>query len=125
MALFLPPSHLASFSPLFPSPPPPSRSLSQCWCSQTSDYDAHGDGTCNIPCSGDGGETCGGDYSVSVYSNGGEGGGPAEPTDDSSYLGCFADDDGSRVFGVLKIEKSTGMTTEVNRVVMGVGAVFA
>jgi len=95
-------------------PKPPCLRLSQCWCSQTSDYDVHGDGTCDIPCKGNGDEMCGGDYSISVYSNGGEGGGPAGPADDPSYLGCFADDFGSRVFGVMKIEKSMSMTTEVS-----------
>eukprot|EP00752_Nemacystus_decipiens_P017703 g15872.t1 len=39
----------------------------QCWCGTTDDYDKYGTSTCNINCSGDPSQTCGGVNSSNVY----------------------------------------------------------
>ena len=101
---------------------PFSLEFSQCWCSSTADYGVHGEGVCDVPCTGDSGEMCGGYYAISVYSRDWDGddsvdpvGEPIEePTDDPAYLGCFGDVRGSRTFGLRIVEQSMTMTTEVN-----------
>jgi len=77
-------------------PPCPFEKSRQCWCSSAEDYDMHGDGVCDIACTGDSGVMCGGNYAMSVYAN--DGGvdpvdpeKPVEPPTDPSYVGCYAD----------------------------------
>ncbi|CAB1103402.1 unnamed protein product [Ectocarpus sp. CCAP 1310/34] len=46
----------------------------ECWCgAEGADYDANGEGICDIPCSGDVNEICGGFYAMSVYENADDG----------------------------------------------------
>lgn len=47
----------------------------ECWCAgceitereTNTDFDRHGDGTCNTPCAGDPSSVCGGDMAISLY----------------------------------------------------------
>ncbi|CAM9382480.1 unnamed protein product, partial [Ectocarpus sp. 8 AP-2014] len=73
----------------------------QCWCGDNADYDANGAGECNMACSGDAGEICGGFYAMSVYEN----------PDDSGYLGCYSDPADSRIFDL--VDTSDDMTSDV------------
>lgn len=59
----------------------------KCWCGDhNTEYSANGDGVCDMPCGGDAYDMCGGVYSMDIYSI------------DPSYLGCFSDPAGSRIF---------------------------
>ncbi|CAN0353187.1 unnamed protein product, partial [Ectocarpus sp. 6 AP-2014] len=72
----------------------------ECWCGNNEDYDANGDGFCDISCSGDSDEICGGFYSMTVYEN-----------LESDYLGCYSDPADDRVFE--RIASSDDMTAAV------------
>ncbi|CAN0303355.1 unnamed protein product [Ectocarpus sp. 6 AP-2014] len=76
----------------------------ECWCGNNSDYDAHGDGVCDMPCPGDSAEFCGGSYSMNVYEN---------PDADyvRSYRGCYSDPPDNRVF--VQSDSSDAMTSEL------------
>ncbi|CAM9363879.1 unnamed protein product [Ectocarpus fasciculatus] len=63
----------------------------QCWCGNNAEYDVHGDTVCDMACSGDSSEVCGGNYAMSVYEN-------DNVEVDPSYRGCFADTADNRVF---------------------------
>ena len=39
----------------------------KCWCGDDSDYDRHGTAVCDMDCTGDASETCGGRNAMSVY----------------------------------------------------------
>ncbi|CAM9763241.1 unnamed protein product, partial [Sphacelaria rigidula] len=61
----------------------------ECFCGVTSDDpDRLGDATCNMDCSGDASETCGGRNAISVYEF-------TNPP--SGYAGCFVDSGSDRV----------------------------
>lgn len=98
----------------------PWRTTTQCWCGSNTEYDANGEGLCNMLCAGAiDGEYCGGTFAMSVYENGGSVTTTVAPVDivdstDPSFLGCFSDPADSRVF--LKAESSTSsaMTSEVS-----------
>ncbi|CAN0056146.1 unnamed protein product [Ectocarpus sp. 6 AP-2014] len=74
---------------------------SECWCGDNVDYDANGEGVCDMACSGDSSQTCGGFYAMSVYEN----------PDDSGYLGCYSDPADRRIFEL--VATSDGMTSEI------------
>ncbi|CAM9620491.1 unnamed protein product [Ectocarpus sp. 6 AP-2014] len=83
----------------------------QCWCgAEGADYDANGEGVCDMPCGGDANEICGGFYTMSVYENDVDDG-ETEETEDPSFLGCFSDPADSRVF--VQDISSDAMTAEV------------
>lgn len=77
---------------------PPRRK--QCWCGDiNAPYSVNGEGVCDMPCSGNSDENCGGSYSMDVYAH------------DPTYLGCFSDPADGRIF---VFESSTSsMTAEV------------
>ncbi|CAM9620770.1 unnamed protein product [Ectocarpus sp. 6 AP-2014] len=59
----------------------------ECWCGDiNAQYSANGEGECDMTCSGDSDEICGGSYSMDVYAQ------------DPSYLGCFSDPADGRIF---------------------------
>eukprot|EP00903_Cladosiphon_okamuranus_P014055 g13064.t1 len=62
----------------------------ECWCAAEIDL-RHGDGTCDIACTGDSGTTCGGFYAFDLFE--------LESSLEDPYLGCFADDKRDRVLG--------------------------
>ncbi|CAM9785404.1 unnamed protein product [Sphacelaria rigidula] len=71
------------------------------------DPDRLGDATCNMDCSGDASETCGGRNAISVY----------EFTDSpSGYAGCFVDSGSDRVLTgqFLKNEPTMSLTTSTS-----------
>ncbi|CAN0158496.1 unnamed protein product, partial [Ectocarpus sp. 13 AM-2016] len=72
----------------------------QCWCGDNEGYDANGDGVCEMSCSGDSDEICGGFYSMTVYEN-----------PESDYLGCYSDPADDRIFE--RMASSDDMTAEV------------
>ncbi len=67
-----------------------------------------GDGECNMPCAGNGGQKCGAGWRNSIYKTGAGGGGGGG---DSSYMGCFVDAS-HRDLGSAYIE-SGSMTIEM------------
>ncbi|CAM9509059.1 unnamed protein product [Ectocarpus sp. 4 AP-2014] len=77
----------------------------ECWCGNNDAYDANGAAACDMECSGDASDICGGFFAMSVYSTGSE---PVEtpaPVDvveptDPTYLGCYVDSQTERVFPV-------------------------
>ncbi|CAM9974029.1 unnamed protein product, partial [Pylaiella littoralis] len=76
----------------------------ECWCSQDEDLDyaRHSEsGECDMSCSGNSGETCGGFLVFDLYKTGG-------------YMGCFADDTDDRVLG-NEITGQGDMTPDVCR----------
>ncbi|CAN0230057.1 unnamed protein product [Ectocarpus sp. 12 AP-2014] len=80
----------------------------ECWCgAEGADYDANGEGVCDMPCGGDADEICGGFYAMSVYENDVE----DVEIDDPSYLGCYSDPADSRVF--VQDISSDAMTAEI------------
>lgn len=94
--------------PTAPSPPVERRRLlKQCWCGNNAEYDANGVGVCDMACSGDSGELCGGSYAMSVYEN-------DNVEVDPSYRGCFADTADNRVFH--QTTSDFDLTTEVRSV---------
>ncbi|CAM9507519.1 unnamed protein product [Ectocarpus fasciculatus] len=59
----------------------------ECWCGDiNAPYSVNGEGTCDMACSGNAEEICGGFYSMDVYAK------------DPSYLGCFSDPADGRIF---------------------------
>lgn len=68
----------------------------KCWCAAEVDL-RHGDGTCDVACTGDAGTTCGGYDAFDLFALVGTDP-PPQPSEDY-YLGCFADDDDDRVLG--------------------------
>ncbi|CAM9474079.1 unnamed protein product, partial [Ectocarpus fasciculatus] len=64
----------------------------ECWCAAEVHL-RHGDGTCDMACTGDAGTTCGGFDAFDLFELG-----PLSPSEDH-YLGCFADDKSDRVLG--------------------------
>ncbi|CAN0092627.1 unnamed protein product, partial [Sphacelaria rigidula] len=79
--------------------------MPQCFCGVASDVpDRYGDATCNMKCSGDTGETCGGRRAISVY----------EFTDSpSGYAGCFVDSSSDRVLTGEFLKNEPTMTLKV------------
>lgn len=81
--------------------------LSKCWCGDSdTDYDKHGEGVCNYPCTGDANEICGGKNAISVYE--GSAGNlaarltsPPTPPASTEYAGCFADKKRARIMTLL------------------------
>ncbi|CAM9855150.1 unnamed protein product, partial [Scytosiphon promiscuus] len=65
----------------------------ECWCAAEVDL-RHGDGTCDMACTGDAGTTCGGFDAFDLFELE-----PPPPSEDEHYLGCFADDKRDRVLG--------------------------
>ncbi|CAM9844163.1 unnamed protein product [Ectocarpus fasciculatus] len=73
---------------------------SECWCGDiNAPYSVNGEGECDMTCSGNSEETCGGSYSMNVYAQ------------DPAYLGCFSDPAESRMF--LSESSTSAMTAEV------------
>ncbi|CAN0148389.1 unnamed protein product, partial [Ectocarpus sp. 12 AP-2014] len=64
----------------------------ECWCGNNGDYAAYGEAACDMGCTGDSSETCGGFNAMSP-----------------GYLGCFGDSQINRVFPV--VTDSNSMTT--------------
>lgn len=94
--------------PTAPSPPVERcRILKQCWCGNNAEYDVNGVGVCDMACSGDSSELCGGSYAMSVYEN-------DNVEVDPSYRGCFADTADNRVFH--QTTSDFDLTTEVRLV---------
>ncbi|CAM9165509.1 unnamed protein product [Scytosiphon promiscuus] len=91
----------------------------ECWCGSNVDYDANGEGLCNLLCAGAiDGEYCGGVYAMSVYENDGTITTTTAPVDiveptDPSFLGCFSDPADSRVFLEADSSASSSMTAEL------------
>eukprot|EP00752_Nemacystus_decipiens_P007837 g7002.t1 len=69
----------------------------------------HGDGTCDVDCSGDASIKCGGVDSFTLYQL--EDGVIPSPPSDSNYVGCFADDRNDRVLDTLVVRSN--MNSEV------------
>eukprot|EP00903_Cladosiphon_okamuranus_P006181 g6078.t1 len=96
----------------------------ECWCTSEAspDFDGHGEGACDFPCTGDSSQTCGGYDAISAYQHlDGSGGTPppvAPPTPspvavdaEFSYVGCFFDEKGNRLMTLVAAD-SPDMTTE-------------
>ncbi|CAN0380528.1 unnamed protein product, partial [Ectocarpus sp. 12 AP-2014] len=82
----------------------------ECWCgAKGADYDANGEGVCDMPCGGDADEICGGFWAMSVYENDDDDG----EIDDPSYLGCYSNPAESRVF--VQDIPSAAMTAELRQ----------
>ncbi|CAM9947269.1 unnamed protein product, partial [Sphacelaria rigidula] len=76
----------------------------ECFCGPSSDDPSRlGDATCNMECSGDASETCGGRNAISVY----------EFTDDSpsGYAGCFVDSSRDRILTGQSKKNDPDMTS--------------
>ncbi|CAB1112589.1 unnamed protein product [Ectocarpus sp. CCAP 1310/34] len=74
----------------------------ECWCGDiNAQYSVNGVGVCDMPCSGNSEESCGGSYSMDVYAQ------------DPAYLGCFSDPADGRMF--VWESSNTAMTAEASR----------
>ncbi|CAM9489433.1 unnamed protein product [Ectocarpus fasciculatus] len=91
----------------------------ECWCSSSGDSpDAQGESSgCNISCSGDSSETCGGSYAMSVYEYSDDDDTPTPvtptPSGDGDYesVGCFKDDSSDRVLSGDSVTSSNSFMT--------------
>lgn len=82
--------HTLTVAPLLPLS---SRShTKKCWCAAEVDL-RHGDGTCDMACTGNAGTTCGGFDAFDLFEL------ESLPPSEDHYLGCFADDKRDRVLG--------------------------
>lgn len=81
--------------------------LCQCWCGNAQDVpDVHGSATsCNMPCSGDNDQICGGRNALNAYRY------TAESVPTTGYVGCYKDSKDNRIM----VTKSNiiDMTVEV------------
>ncbi|CAO1615259.1 unnamed protein product [Parajaminaea phylloscopi] len=80
---------------------------SECFCSNIAPTKKTG-ATCNMPCSGNANETCGGSWSMSVFDNTAIAA-TTSSTPGANYasLGCFADSTGNRTFTAYSYANST------------------
>ncbi|CAM9719121.1 unnamed protein product, partial [Sphacelaria rigidula] len=75
----------------------------ECYCGSSSDDpELFDNADCNMGCSGDASETCGGRNAVSVYQF---------TEDPSAYAGCFVDSSRDRVLTGSSRTDESGMTT--------------
>ena len=82
----------------------------RCWCSSSSSYDDNGSGNCDMRCSGDSGEYCGGFFSMTVSRTEDYDDSPS-PTP-SGTLGCYQDKSSDRIMD-LKLQSNI-MTNAVS-----------
>lgn len=80
-------------------------------------HDRHGDGECDMPCSGDPDEICGGSYSFDLYEMEW-----ATPPSSDEFLGCFSDMKDDRVVGYFVDIKD--MTVELREHCMDRGVEY-
>ncbi|CAN0291073.1 unnamed protein product, partial [Ascophyllum nodosum] len=82
----------------------------ECFCSTEEDlnYDRHKTGDCDMPCTGDESERCGGNYAFDLYKLEW----PDTPAD-PEYMDCYADDEEERVMSNMHV--SDVMTSGVCR----------
>ncbi|CBJ28221.1 conserved unknown protein [Ectocarpus siliculosus] len=111
----------------------------ECWCGNNADYDVYGEATCDMGCTGDSSDICGGFNAMSFYSTGSVVETPSPVPDEVTpspvpdeetpspvpdevtpspvvptepgYLGCFGDSQADRVFSV--VTGSGSMTTAI------------
>lgn len=97
-------------SPRAPSPlPPRAANQKKCWCAAEVDL-KYGEGTCDYPCTGDAGTTCGGNDAFDLF-NLERDHRPLSPPTEEHYVGCLADDKSDRVLADKHSDDS--MTLEV------------
>ncbi|CAN0168657.1 unnamed protein product, partial [Ectocarpus sp. 13 AM-2016] len=77
----------------------------KCWCGDNAAYDANGAGVCDMSCSGDSSEVCGGSYSMNVYAS--------LDVEEPIYLGCYSDPPADNRLFELLVDSSENMTAAV------------
>lgn len=87
----------------------PHNNKKKCWCAAGVDL-RHGDGTCDMACTGDAGTTCGGVDAFDLFELG-----SSLPPPEDPYLGCFADDKDDRVLGDMMSSGSMTLQVKINK----------
>lgn len=93
----------------------PHNNKKKCWCAAGVDL-RHGDGTCDMACTGDAGTTCGGVDAFDLFELG-----SSLPPPEDPYLGCFADEKDDRVLGDMMSSGSMTLQVKIKVVSRGGG----
>lgn len=81
--------------------------LLQCWCGDEGEVDKHGDGVCDMQCSGSE-HACGGNYAITAYEI------EATTSDDWTYEGCYHDDRQDRILTLADDDRLTNLSPQVS-----------